>query len=92
MVFCGLIFTSMNTESLGQIIRRRRRELDVDQRKLARLAEVSVHTVSDIESGKGNPTISTVDTILAVLGLKLTVRANTPAGAHGVDNEIDGDR
>ena len=73
------------------MIRRRRRELDVDQRKLARLAEVSVHTISDIESGKGNPTISTLDAILAVLGLELTVQVKTPAGARGVDAEIDGE-
>ncbi len=73
------------------MIRRRRRELDVDQRKLARLAEVSVHTISDIESGKGNPTISTLDAILAVLGLELTVQVKTPAGARGANAEIDGE-
>ena len=81
----------MNKETLGQIIRRRRRELDVEQRTLARLAKVSVHTVSNIESGKGNPTISTLESILGVLGLEWTIQARTPAGTRGVDADTDGD-
>ncbi len=63
----------MNIEEMGTIIRNRRKELLIDQKTLAEMADVSVHTVSDIESGKANPTIEIVDKILRVLGLSLTI-------------------
>ena len=63
----------MNIEEMGTIIRNRRKELLIDQKTLAEMADVSVHTVSDIESGKANPTIEIVDKVLRVLGLSLTI-------------------
>lgn len=66
------MFILMNI-SIAEIVRRRRKELGVDQRTLAELAEVSVHTISDIESGKGNPKIETLESILDVLGLQLRI-------------------
>jgi y4mF family transcriptional regulator len=65
----------MKKPPLGQAIRIRRKELGVDQRTLSELSGVSVHTISDIESGKGNPTLSTVEDLLNVLGLELTLQA-----------------
>ena len=67
----------MNTKPLGHLLRQRRKELDVDQRTLSELSGVSVHTISDIESGKANPTLSTVESLLEVLGLELTVKARS---------------
>jgi len=64
----------MNTIALGHALRARRRELGISQRDLSDLAGVALHTVSDVESGKGNPTLSTVVALLAPLGLKLDVR------------------
>jgi len=64
----------MNTIDLGHALRARRRELGISQRDLSDLAGVALHTVSDVESGKGNPTLSTVVALLAPLGLKLDVR------------------
>ncbi len=64
----------MNIEALGTTIRRRRRELGFDQASTAELAEISVHSLSDIESGKANPTLSTVNRVLDVLGLELAVQ------------------
>lgn len=64
----------MNIEDLGQTIRHRRRDLGVAQKKLATIAGISVHTLSDIESGKANPTLSTLDDVLEVLGLELTIQ------------------
>jgi len=63
----------MNIKELGTTIRKRRKELSIDQKSLAEMAEVSVHTLSDIESGKANPTIEILDKILQVLGLELRV-------------------
>lgn len=81
----------MNEGPLGHTIRRRRRKLGVDQKKLSELSGVSVHTISDIESGKGNPTLSTVASLLEVLGLELTVRPRTPAALQSSYNPPERD-
>jgi DNA-binding phage protein len=33
-----------------------------------------VHTLSNIEAGKGNPTIATLDRVLHALGMELTIQ------------------
>ena len=64
----------MNTQDIGNIVKARRRFLGVDQKSVGELAEVSIHTLSDIESGKGNPTVALLNRIAAVLGMDLIVR------------------
>ena len=61
----------MKTKDIGLAIKDRRRFLKVDQRTLAELSGVAVHTISDIESGKGNPTVESLTRIGAVLGMTL---------------------
>jgi predicted transcriptional regulator len=56
------------------LLRSRRQILGVDQKTLAQVAGVSVHALSDLESGKGNPTLSTLQRVLEALGLTLQVR------------------
>lgn len=68
----------MNTKELGKTIRGRRRELKIDQRTLAEMAGVSVHTVSDIESGRANPTLEVLAKTLGVLGLALSIEPSAP--------------
>lgn len=67
----------MNSSELGEILKARRKELGLDQKSLAELARVSVHTLSDIESGKANPTLESLTKILEVLGLEIQIRART---------------
>ena len=55
------------------MIRTRRLLLGVDQKTLAQLAGISVHALSDLESGKSNPTLSTLQQVLDALGLTLQV-------------------
>ncbi|MBT3221673.1 MAG: helix-turn-helix transcriptional regulator [Proteobacteria bacterium] len=64
----------MNAHYLGQLIQARRRELGISQRDLSELSVVSLHSLSDIESGKGNPVLNTLLQILEPLGLELTVQ------------------
>lgn len=61
---------------LGSIISSRRKQLGINQDDLAQIAEVSIATVKDIERGKGNPSLKTLEKICVVLGLeiKLEVR------------------
>jgi len=39
------------------------------------MAGVSLHTLHNLESGKGNPTLEVIAKVLEVLGLELQIRA-----------------
>lgn len=56
---------------LSDTIKNRRSQLRITQFDLAEMAGVSLATVKDIERGKGNPSIQTVEKILAVLGMEV---------------------
>ena len=59
---------------LKDTIKERRRQLNISQIDLAELAEVSLATVKDIERGKGNPSLHTVEKILAVIGMEIVFK------------------
>lgn len=59
---------------LSEIIKTRRLKLNLTQVDLAEMSGVSLATVKDIERGKGNPSIRTMERILDVLGLELLCR------------------
>ena len=68
------MFTLMNIKpAISDQIRDRRKQLGISQRDLAEIAGVSLHTLSDLESGRGNPTVATLQRVLAPLGLVLSV-------------------
>lgn len=56
---------------LNEVIKSRRKVLAISQLDLAEMAEVSLATVKDIGRGKGNPSLSTVNKLLGVLGLEM---------------------
>lgn len=56
---------------LNEVIKSHRKVLAISQLDLAEMAEVSLATVKDIERGKGNPSLSTVNKLLGVLGLEM---------------------
>jgi y4mF family transcriptional regulator len=74
------MFIKMNftLDNLSQLLRRRRRELGVTQADLARLAGLSLHGVSDIETGKGNPTLETLLKLSDALGLRIVIQPEAP--------------
>lgn len=57
---------------LNEIIKSRRKVLDISQLDLAEMSDLSLATVKDIERGKGNPSLSTVLKIVNVLGLEMS--------------------
>ena len=61
----------MNARELGRVILERRRNLDLDQRSLAEIAGISVHSLSNLESGKGNPTLRVLTALADSLGLEV---------------------
>ncbi len=52
--------------------------LGITQTTLADLSSVGIHSISDIESGKGNPTLEVAEKLLATLGLKFVVQIAEP--------------
>ena len=55
----------------GEIIKQRRTLLKVSQQDLADISGVGLRTIKLIESGAGNPSVSTLQKIGLVLGLEL---------------------
>ncbi len=64
-------------ELLGSEIRARRQELGLAQYQVAKKAKLQQSRVSDVELGKGNPTLETLDAIARVLGTMLSLRPRT---------------
>lgn len=75
---------------IGEIICRARYERAMTQRRLAELAGVSPGAVSQIETGRRQPTLQLADKILAVIGLQLHVESQ-PLW-RDIDAEIDAAR
>lgn len=61
-------------EKIGEIIKTRRRDFGITQGKLAQMAEVNINTLTQIERGEGNPTIRTIEKVLKIIGMELTVK------------------
>ena len=64
----------MNTKEAGNLIRKRRMSLRIDQRTLSEISGIAIHTLSNIEAGKGNPTVATLDRVLSALGMELRIQ------------------
>lgn len=61
----------MHFEELIKTIKERREVLQVTQETLAELSGVGLRTLKQFESGKGNPTLQTIQKIADVLGLEV---------------------
>lgn len=68
-----ILFISMNKQEIGQSIRERRRTLKISQGRLAELAGVAVHTIANLETGKGNCTVETLLKVANVLGYAVRI-------------------
>jgi len=64
----------MHFEELVKIIKERRDALKVTQESLAQLSGVGLRTLKQFESGKGNPTLQTLQKIADVLGLEVSLK------------------
>ncbi len=61
----------MHQDKLIKAIKERREMLKISQETLASIAGVGLRTLKHFESGKGNPTINTLEKLADVLGLEL---------------------
>lgn len=67
----------MHFNKLIEVIKQRREALQVTQETLADMAGVGLRTLKQFESGKGNPTLQTVEKLADVLGLELNLVLKT---------------
>ena len=68
-------------------IKKRRKRLGISQQDLAEFAEIGIATVKDIERGKGNPSLQTLQKILAVLGLEMVLQVRNTLLTEDKSNE-----
>ena len=64
----------MHDRKLAQTIKERRASLQVSQETLADISGVGLRTLKAFESGKGNPTLKTLQKLSDVLGLELCLK------------------
>lgn len=69
----------MHQADLIQRLKARREQLGVTQEQLAELAAVALRTVKALDSGKGNPTVSTLIKLADVLGMELKLEVRKPS-------------
>jgi transcriptional regulator with XRE-family HTH domain len=67
----------MHYRDLINTIKERRENLKVNQENLAKLSGVGLRTLKQFESGKGNPTIQTIQKIADILGLEVCLKVKT---------------
>lgn len=66
---------NIHTQTIHKMIRDSRTGLGMTQFELAHKANISLALVQLIEAGKGNPSLSTLDSILKALSLKMEIRS-----------------
>jgi len=71
----------MNFEAIIEAIKTRRESLKVTQKALSDLSGVALGALKKFESGKGNPTLSTLKKLCDALGIEITLsvkKTNNP--------------
>jgi len=63
----------MNKKTIGAAIIERRETLDITQARLAELSGVSVHTLSNLETGTGNVTLEVLLKVAATIGYQVRI-------------------
>lgn len=64
----------MHFEEIIKLVKERRETLQVTQESLAQLSGIGLRTLKQFESGKGNPTLQTLQKIVDVLGLEVSLK------------------
>ena len=59
---------------IGKTIRLRRKELNLELKDLQDYSGVNYVSISEIENGKANPTVKTLEKLLDVLGMELDIK------------------
>lgn len=74
----AFIFNEMDNNRLIKTIKERRTILNVTQQTLAALSGVGLRTIRQLESGKGNPCLQTLQQVADVLGMEVCLQLKAP--------------
>jgi transcriptional regulator with XRE-family HTH domain len=77
----------MHLNNIVETLKKRRIRLQVTQETLTLLTGVSLRTIKQLEAGKGNPTLETIQKLADVLGLELQLEIKNTS----IENEVDND-
>lgn len=82
---------NFETSNLSSVLKQRRKLLKLKQADLAEMAGVSLHTVIDLENGKGNPTLGVLSRVLGIVEMELVLQSKitpvAPQDAPGTANQ-----
>jgi len=56
---------------IQEVMKTQRKALGISQQDLADMSEIAISTIKQIERGKGNPSLSTIEKIMEVLGMEI---------------------
>ena len=56
---------------IQEVMKLQRKALGITQQDLSDMSEIAISTIKKIESGKGNPSLSTVEKIMDILGMEV---------------------
>ena len=58
-------------QQFSGLLAMRRKELKIKQEDLAELTNTAIRTIRDLEKGKGNPSLVTMEQLMKVLGIEI---------------------
>lgn len=64
----------MTAIEIGKNVRLRREFLQLSQADLAEMSGITTRTIHQVESGKGNPSIQTLEKLAIILGMELIIQ------------------
>jgi DNA-binding XRE family transcriptional regulator len=67
----------MNNEEIGILIQERRLKFALKQEDVSEMIGISTKTIQNIENGKANPSLSTLQKLSEILGLALIIQIKT---------------
>ena len=67
----------VTSTKIGKTIRLRRKELNLELKDLQDYSGVNYVSISEIENGKANPTVKTLEKLLDVLGMELDIKVKS---------------
>ena len=65
----------MNQQEFAGLVKKRRKALKITQNDCSELSGISVTTISAIENGHIDPSLSTMARLCEILGLEMTIKA-----------------
>lgn len=70
----------MHFKELIKAVKDRRESLNITQETLAELSGVGLRTLKQFESGKGNPTLKTLQKLSDAMGMEVALKLKTISG------------